>query len=78
MEPNAGIHQYLASKGGEFKGISASKYQKKCILNNGNDILHSKDGNRTRLLSISLSLHIKTFKKRINKQAKIPITSIKD
>ena len=25
-EPNAGIYQYLASEGGEFKGFSASGY----------------------------------------------------
>ena len=25
-EPNAGIHQYLASKGNKFKGFSISKY----------------------------------------------------
>ena len=25
-EPNAGIHQYLANRGGEFEGFSTSKY----------------------------------------------------
>ena len=44
-EPNAGIHQYLASGGGEFKGFSASKYQKEYTLDNRNDILHNKDSN---------------------------------
>ena len=25
-KPNAGIHQYLVNRGGEFKGFSTSKY----------------------------------------------------
>ena len=78
MEPNAGIHQYLASKNNKFEGFSASKYQKKYTLDNGNNILYNKDSNWTRLLSTLLSLHIKTFKEWINKQAEIPIASIKD
>ena len=66
-EPNAGIHQYLASRGGEFKGFSASRYQEECTLDNGNNILYSGDSNRTGLLSILSLLCIKTFKERINK-----------
>ena len=44
-EPNAEIHQYLVNGGGEFKGFSTSRYQKECILNNGNDILRSGNSN---------------------------------
>jgi hypothetical protein len=77
-EPNAGIHQYLASGGGGFEGFSASGYQEECTSDNGNDILRSGDSNRTGLLSILLLLHVKTFKERINKKAGILIISIKD
>jgi hypothetical protein len=78
VEPNARIHQYLASRGNKFKGFSASKYQKEYTLDNRNNILHSGDSNRTGLLSTLSLLYIKTFKERMNKQAKIPIISIKD
>jgi hypothetical protein len=67
VEPNAKIHQYLASGGGEFKGFSVSKYQKEYTLDNGNDILYSGDGNWTGLLSTLLLLCVETFKEWMNK-----------
>jgi len=55
-----------------------SRYQEERILNNVNNILYSKDSNQSGLLSILLLLYIKTFKEWMNKQASIPIASIKD